>query len=154
MEQTKQEYMKAKRITDDKPFMQLRQGTGMNYMHIQVCGQGRESEMTNREYGFADKFSAPPVVCNAIANHAAELYPSLATDSVCYYRDVIEVCAYTDGAQLRIKVPSADCNDGDTFVLELPAMRFGPFVQYLDDVGLLKTDEGVRFTQSRVSEEE
>lgn len=51
----------AMKIDDEtKALIQVRKSTGGNLLHLQVYGDG--GELNNREYGYADRFSVPPVV--------------------------------------------------------------------------------------------
>jgi len=146
----KNEYMKDKKLLGS-PLIQLRQDAGGNTLHIQAWGEG---EHNNREYGYADKFSVPHTVTDAVRNCDYTLFPSLASESVCYFRDMIAVTAYSDGVQMLIHAPSTDWNAPNGFILDLPAMRFGQLIEFLDANGLLHTSEGTRFVASSMGEEE
>lgn len=146
------EYMKAKQIEDETPFIQVRKDTGTNYLHLQVYGTNMQH--MNRDYGYADKFSVPPVVTQALSVHEGNLFPSLTTDSLVYFREMAEVHAYTDGVQLRLSVPSADWNAKDAFVLDLTALRFSQFIAFLEDNGLVTTHDGMRFVAPTPTGEE
>jgi len=147
-----EEYMKAKQIENDQPFIQVRKDTGSNMLHLQVYGTN--TQHGNRDYGYADKFSVPPVVTEAIRNCDDDLFQSLTTESLVYFRGMAEVHTYTDGVQLRINAPSSQWNADDAFVLDLPAMRFGTFIAFLEDNGLTTNHDGMRFTAPAPTGEE
>jgi len=103
------EYMKIKKLTEDEPLLQLRNTTGSNTLHIQ--GWGKEG---NRPYGYANKFSVPHEVTNALQVYVLDgKYQSLASDAKIYHRDCLIVTEYSDGWQLDIEV------EDDHFVLDL-----------------------------------
>ena len=103
------EYMEIKKLTENEPLLQLRNTTGSNTLHIQ--GWGKEG---NRPYGYANKFSVPHEVTNALDNYISDSkYQSLASDAQIYHRDVLTVTEYSDGWQLDITIES------DHFVLDL-----------------------------------
>ena len=103
------EYMQEKKLTEDEPLLQLRNTTGSNTLHIQ--GWGKEG---NRPYGYANKFSVPHEVTNALDEYMHDSkYQSLASDALIYHRDCLIVTEYSDGWQLDITVKS------DHFVLDL-----------------------------------
>lgn len=103
------EYMEIKKLTENEPLLQLRNTTGSNMLHIQ--GWGKEG---NRPYGYANKFTVPHEVTNALNNYISDSkYQSLASDAQIYHRDCLIVTEYSDGWQLDITVES------DHFVLDL-----------------------------------
>jgi hypothetical protein len=103
------EYMEMKELTENEPLLQLRNTTGSNTLHIQ--GWGKEG---NRPYGYANKFSVPHEVTNALQVYVLDgKYQSLASDAKIYHRDCLIVTEYSDGWQLDIEV------EDDHFVLDL-----------------------------------
>ena len=103
------EYMETKKLTEDEPLLQLRNTTGSNTLHIQ--GWGKEG---NRPYGYANKFSVPHEVTNALDKYMNDSkYQSLASDAQIYHRDCLIVTEYSDGWQLDIEM------ENDHFVLDL-----------------------------------
>jgi len=144
------EYKKMKEIDEGTDaLIQVRQDAGGNYIHLQVYGKEG-----NREYGYADKFTAPPVVAESLRNTTAKLYQSLATDSPIYFRDMVTVHGYTDGVQLHILSQEAEVNGQECFILDLPAQRFGDFIAYIESVGLLINHEGEQRFVASLQEEE
>ncbi len=103
------EYMEEKKLIENEPLLQLRNTTGSNTLHIQ--GYGAEG---NRPYGYANKFSVPHEVTNALDNYInVSEYQSLASDALIYHRDCLIVTEYSDGWQLDITM------ENDHFVLDL-----------------------------------
>ena len=143
----------AMRIDDEtKALIQVRKSTGGNLLHLQVYGDG--GDFNNREYGYADRFSVPPVVTDVISEYNGDLYPSLTSGQEIYFRKVVSVHGYADGVQLCIKVPSAQWNSPDGFVLDLPAQRFSAFIAYIEAAGLLTNHEGEHRLVAPLQEEE
>ena len=93
-QEEKEEWKKAMKIENDKPLIQVRRTTGANILHLQVFGE--VGEYGNRPYGYADKFSVPPVVTGSVAAMEAP-YPSFASGQVIYIRDIATVHGYADG---------------------------------------------------------
>ena len=150
---TTDKWKNEKKIDNEtNAFMQVRKSTGENTLHIQVYGTC--DELKNREYGYADKFTVPPVVTDSLLEMEADLYPSLATEQQIYFRDIVELHAYVDGVQLLMKAPSAEWNTPDGFVLDLPAQRFSPFIAFVEAVGLLTNHEGEQRFVAPAQEEE
>ncbi len=103
------EYMEEKKLIENEPLLQLRNTTGSNTLHIQ--GWGKEG---NRPYGYANKFSVPHEVTNALDKYInVSKYQSLASDALIYHRDCLIVTEYSDGWQLDIEM------ENDHFVLDL-----------------------------------
>ena len=139
------EYKKEKQI-DDKTnaLIQVRSNTDGNHLHLQMYGSN--SAHGNRDYGYADKFTVPSVVSDAIGEFETDkLYLSLATNSPIYIRDIATVHAFSDGVQLHIKVPSENWNSPNGFIMDLPPQRFGAMIAFLEDNDLLITHEGTRY---------
>ena len=138
-----------KKIEDKtKALIQVRKNTGSNTLHLQVYGENHNN--ANRDYGFADKFSVPQVVTDAVRDLGGitpdtELFPSLATENPIYIRDIATVHAFSDGVQLHIKAPSHNWNSPNGFIMDLPAQRFGAMIAFLEDNELLISHEGTRF---------
>tara|TARA_A200000159_G_scaffold161313_1_gene183012 strand:+ start:1816 stop:2295 length:480 start_codon:yes stop_codon:yes gene_type:complete len=151
-QEEKEEWKKVMKIENDKPLIQVRRTTGTNLLHLQVFGENA-SELSNRPYGYADKFSVPPVVTASVANQE-NLYPSFASAQEIYIRDIATVHGYADGVQLHITVPSDDWNAPHGFVLDLPAQRFSAFIAFVEAVGLLTNHEGEQRFVEQPQEEE
>jgi len=150
-QEEKEQWKKAMKIENDKPLIQVRRTTGGNMLHLQVFGE--MNEYSNRPYGYADKFSVPPVVTTSVETVEAP-YPSFASAQEIYIRNIASVHGYADGVQLHINVPSTDWNSPDGFVLDLPAQRFSAFIAFVESVGLLTNHEGEqRFVASAQEEE-
>jgi len=115
----------------DKPFLQLRRLATNGVLHIQ--GYGNEA---NRPYGFADRFSAPDVVVEAVAKHEQEREFSLASDEKLYFRNVLEIVRYADGHQLIIKIEHDDNNDDGQFVLDMDSRADG-LLNFAEENGLI-----------------
>ena len=148
-----EEWKTAMKIDDEtKALIQVRKSTGGNLLHLQVFGDG--GDLNNREYGYADRFSVPPVVTDVISEYNGDLYPSLTSGQEIYFRKVVSVHGYADGVQLCIEVPSAQWNSPDGFVLDLPAQRFSAFIAYIESVGLLTNHEGEQRFVAPLQEEE
>jgi len=136
-----EEWKTSMKIDDEtKALIQVRRNTGENILHLQVYGH--HGELSNREYGYAERFSVPPVVTNALSEHNGDLYPSFATSQEIYFRGMLSVHGYADGVQLHINVPSIEWNAPDGFILDLPAQRFSAFIAYIEATGLLTNHEG------------
>jgi len=142
-------WKKVKEI--DGALIQVRQTTGGNTLHLQVYA---ETAGGNREYGWAEKFSVPPPVTDAIAVYDGTKFESLATESKIYFRGLITIQGYVDGVQLYCNAPSADWNTPDGFVLDLPAQRFSAFIAYIEKAGLLHNNEGEQRFVAPAQEEE
>ena len=148
-----EEWKTNMKIDDEtKALIQVRKSTGTNLLHLQAFGDG--GELNNREYGYADRFSVPPVVTDAILEYGADLYPSLTSAQEVYFRDVLSVHGYSDGVQLHINIPSTEWNSPDGFVLDLPAQRFSAFIAHIEAVGLLTNHEGEQRFVAPLQEEE
>jgi len=148
-----EEWKTNMKIDDEtKALIQVRRNTGTNLLHLQVYGHG--GEFNNRDYGYADRFSVPPVVTDALLEYNANLYPSLTSGQEIYFRDLVSVHGFADGVQLYINVPSTEWNAPDAFVLDLPAQRFSAFIAYLEAVGLLYNHEGEQRFVAPLQEEE
>lgn len=132
----------------DKPFLQIRRMATSGVLHIQ--GFGAED---NRPYGYAEKYSAPDVVVNAVSNYKGTCHYSFASEEKLYFRDVLEIVRYADGHQLIIKIKSSDNNDEGQFVLDMDARADG-LINFAEanDLIIDKSDED-RFV-SLVGEEE
>lgn len=150
--QEKEEWMKTSKLVEGVPLIQVRRDTESNCIHLQVYGDSKE--LSNRPYGYADKFTAPPVVTNAISSYSGDLFPSLATGQIIYFRGLVSVEGYADGVQLHINVPSTDWNAPDGFILDLPAQRFSAFIAFIESVGLLTNHEGEPRFVAPLQEEE
>jgi len=153
------EWKEMKEIgVDGEAFIQVRRSAGENFMHIQAYGESLDNG--NREYGYADKFTVPPVVADAIAelhdnSHQHKLFPSLTSDtSPMYYRGLLSVHAYADGVQLHVAVPHGENNSEGMFITDLPAQRFGKLIAFLDDNGLLINHEGEQRFVASLQEDE
>jgi len=141
------EYKKAKKIDKKtKALIQVRNNAGGNTLHIQAYGEAME--IHNREYGYADKFTVPEVITQAIREYDGALYQSLATDNPIYFRDIATIHAFSDGVQLPITVPSLFWNSPNGFILDLPAQRFATMIAFFENNDLLITQEGTRFVNS------
>ena len=141
------EYKKAKKMKNKtKALIQVRNDAGGNTLHLQMYGEDMENH--NRDYGYADKFTVPENVTDAIRIYDGDLYPSLATENPIYFRDIATVHAFSDGVQLHIKVPSLFWNSPNGFIMDLPAHRFATMIAFLEDNDLLITHEGTRFVTS------
>jgi len=151
-EEQMKEWMEASKLEEGEPLIQVRRATGDNTLHLQVFGSSKE--LCNRNYGFADKFSVPPVVTDALKEYDGDLYPSLATGHEIYFRGLITIQGYVDGVQLYCNVPSTDWNTPDGFVLDLPAQRFSAFIAFVEAVGLLTNHEGEQRFVAQAQEEE
>lgn len=148
-----EEWKTNMKIDDEtKALIQVRKTTGGNLLHLQVYGDG--GDFNNRQYGYADRFSVPPVVTDVINEYNGDLYPSLTSGQEIYFRDVVSVHGYADGVQLCIKVPSVQWNSPDGFVLDLPAQRFSAFIAYIEAAGLLTDHEGEQRFVAPLQEEE
>lgn len=146
------EYKKEKQIDDKtKALIQVRKSTGSNILHLQVYGENLDNN--NREYGYADKFTVPMCVTDAVKQfgnglNEGEIYPSLATPSPVYIREIATVHAFSDGVQLHIKVSPTlehEWNSPNGFIMDLPPQRFAPMIAFLEDNDLLITHEGTRY---------
>lgn len=152
-EELNEQWYKDKKIDDEtSTFIQVRKDAGGNFLHLQAYGI--DSKFSNRSYGFADKFTVPPVVVDALYAHEGKVYNSLATPSPVYYRDMAEAHAYVDGVQLHLKLEHSENNGDGRFILDLPAQRFGPFIAFLEDKGLLINHEGEQRFVAPLQEEE
>jgi len=141
------EYKKGKKIDKKaKALIQVRNNAGGNSLHLQVYGE--EMKLHNRPYGYAEKFTVPEIVTDAIRVYDGELFSSLATENPIYFRDIATVHAFTDGVQLHIKVPSLFWNSPNGFILDLPALRFSEMIAFFENNDLLITHEGKRFVTS------
>ena len=150
-----EEWKTEKKIDDDTPpFIQVRRNAGGNYLHLQVYGKGQANG--NRDYGYADKFSVPPVVTQALLEYEwqGDLNMSLASPSPVYMRGLLSVHAYTDGVQLHVATPHEQNNGDGVFITDLPAQRFGQFIAFLEDNGLLINHEGEQRFVAPAQEEE
>tara|TARA_R100001163_G_scaffold19085_1_gene16867 strand:- start:5590 stop:6063 length:474 start_codon:yes stop_codon:yes gene_type:complete len=143
-------FMESKSINNENtPFVQVRHDAGGNMMHLQVCSLLVKG---NRDYGYADKFSVPPVVADSIRAYTETegfLFDSLASDSKVYIREpFVKFLKWDDGVQMVIN--SRWCgydkhfNHADGFVLDMPVERFGELILHLDAVGMLTTMKGKR----------
>lgn len=147
-----EQWMKTSKIEEGVPLLQVRRTTGGNLLHLQVYGESED--LTNRPYGYADKFSVPPVVTEALMQVSGPLFPSFATGQEIYLRNIATIHAYADGVQLHINVPSTDWNAPDGFILDLPAQRFSAFIAFIESVGLLTNHEGEQRFVAPLQEEE
>tara|TARA_R100001369_G_C3253192_1_gene156550 strand:- start:196 stop:663 length:468 start_codon:yes stop_codon:yes gene_type:complete len=148
------EYMTDKKLTEGSPLLQIRNTTGSNTIHIQ--GYGSEG---NRDYGYADKFSVPQEVTEALHTYMPDtIYKSLASDNPIYFRNVLEVRKYLDGFQLRISIDDEGSNDttsvlhGElvppTWVLDMNKPRCDDFISWLTDNDLVKVYSVKRFVET------
>ena len=151
-QEEKEQWKKAMKIENDEPLIQVRRTTGTNMLHLQVYGENA-SELSNRPYGYADKFSVPPVVTTSVSMVEAP-YPSFASAQEIYIRDIATVHGFVDGVQLHIRVPSTDWNSPNGFILDLPAQRFSAFIAFVESVGLLINHEGEQRFVAPLQEEE
>ena len=148
-----EEWKTNMKIDDEtNALIQVRKSTGTNTLHLQVYGEA--DGLNNREYGYADKFSVPPVVTDAIVNYTGSLFPSFATGQEIYFRDMATIHGYADGVQLFINAPSTEWNTPDGFVLDLPAQRFSEFIAFVEAAGLLTNHEGEQRFVAPAQEEE
>ena len=109
MDEQQKVWLQEKQLIEGEPLLQLRNTTGSNTLHIQ--GWGSEG---NRPYGYANKFSVPHEVTNALDNYISiSKHQSLASDAKIYHRDCLIVTEYSDGWQLDITIEKAH------FVLDL-----------------------------------
>lgn len=146
-----EEYMKQKEIEDkDQALIQVRKDAGGNMLHLQVYA----STAGNRDYGYADKFSVPPVVTDSLREYDGKLFQSLATESPIYFRGLVTIQGYVDGVQMCLNVPSSEWNTPHGFVLDLPAQRFSTFIAFIESVGLLRNNEGEQRFVAPAQEEE
>jgi hypothetical protein len=150
-QEEKEQWKKVMKIENDEPLIQVRRTTGTNMLHLQVFGE--VGEYGNRPYGYADKFSVPPVVTASVATVEAP-YPSFASAQEIYIRDIATVHGYADGVQLHITAPSTEWNAPHGFVLDLPAQRFSAFIAFVEAVGLLTNHEGEQRFVAQPQEEE
>ena len=132
----------------DKPFLQLRRFSATGVVHIQ--GYGEEA---NRPYGFADRYSMPDVVVEAVAKHEQEREFSLASDEKLYFRNVLEIVRYADGHQLIIKIEHDDNNDDGQFVLDMDSRADG-LLNFAEENGLVTDRSDEQRFISIVGEEE
>jgi len=144
-------FMQNKSIDNENiPFVQVRHDAGGNMMHLQVCSLLVEG---NRDYGYADKFSVPPVVADSIRAYAETeglLYDSLASDSKVYIREpFVNFFKWDDGVQMVINSKwcgyDKQFNADGGFILDMPVERFGGLILHLDAVGMLTTKKGKRY---------
>lgn len=150
-----EEWKTEKKIDDEtQPFIQLRKDAGGNMMHLQVYGTNLTN--SNRDYGYADKFSVPPIVTQAVREYEwqGDLSMSLASPSPVYMRGMVSVHAYADGVQLHVATPHEQNNGDGVFITDLPAQRFGGLIAFLEDNGLLINHEGEQRFVAPASEEE
>lgn len=149
----KEEWMKASKLVKGVPLIQVRRNTGENTLHLQVYGEGA-LPLSNRNYGYADKFSVPTVVVEAVREATDNTFPSLATGQEIYLRGIASLHGYADGVQLHINTPSTEWNTSDGFVLDLPAQRFSSLIAFIEAVGLLTNHEGEQRFVAQAQEEE
>lgn len=150
-------YKQRKMDENTKPFMQLKSDTGVNALHIQAYSPKDKvnGAYTNREYGYAERFSVPPVVAEALKEYIDTRHLSLATESEDYYRDLVSVHSYIDGVQLHLLVPHDTNNADGLYILDLPFPRFLSFINYLEKADLLIThDDEYRFIGTNMEDEE
>ena len=147
-----EQWMKTSKVEEGVPLLQVRRTTGENMLHLQVFGSSKE--LCNRHYGYADKFSVPVVVSDAVSQVSGPLFPSFATGQEIYLRNIATLHGYADGVQLHINVPSTDWNAPDGFILDLPAQRFSAFIAFIEAVGLLTNHEGEQRFVAPAQEEE
>lgn len=151
-EEQMKEWMKMSQVEEGESLLQVRRATGNNTLHLQVYGDSKD--LCNRSYGYADKFSVPSVVTEALIRVGGPLFPSFATGQEIYLRNIATIHGYADGVQLHITAPSTDWNTPDGFVLDLPAQRFSAFIAFVEAVGLLTNHEGEQRFVAQVQEEE
>ena len=150
-----EEWKQMKKIDDEtNALIQIRKDAGGNGLHLQVYGEVMTN--SNRDYGYADKFSVPPVVSQAVRDYEwqGSLFQSLATETPIYMRGLVSVHAYTDGVQLHVATPHESNNGDGVFITDLPPQRFGGLIAFLEDNGLLINHEGEQRFVAPAQEEE
>jgi len=152
-EDMNEEWYEEKDVVVGTHFLQLRQNSGKNTLHIQAYGTNLDN--CNRPYGYADKFSVPPIVANTVNELEEPLFNSLASESKVYMRNLLEVHQYDDGSQLHINIVADNNNGHGCYILDLPLHRFGKLIKFLQDNQLITNHEGeLRFIQESNGEEE
>jgi len=129
------QFMKDKQI-DGTPTIQIRKDAGNNILHLQVFAEIEG----NRAYGWAEKFTVPSVVTDDLREYEGKLFPSFASDSEIYIRDIASLHTYTDGTQLQLHIKWSDglnFNNKDYgYILDLPIARFKPMLEYMAQAGV------------------